>query len=310
MVKDILKDILYPRLIEFKKKTTPNALTILVYHRVGDEFDPAVHVKGGWTHRELFERNIKYIVSNFKTLPLRDAVNAVESGLVDEPLISITVDDGDISVRDHIIPILEKYNCPATFFINSSYTSSRNGNSYHYPLVLRYMFNSQDPNSHPIRSKFDPEVLSYLRGATDKDIYNSIRKDIEQYSYLLPSHNELFVDLEYLSKLDKELFQVGLHGYEHQRFSMMPLDWQIESLEKDIGILSELPNFVPYFALPFGGVYDWNNDTVQAVTDLNLKLFTCRNRVVSEREFEYGRIIADGMDVRKLLFRSMPCLFL
>lgn len=70
------------------------------------------------------------------------------------------------------------------------------------------------------------------------------------------------------------LLTIGLHGHEHQRQSMMIDEWNRANLQTCYDLLSPLPNFVPFYALPFGRLEDWDMRALDDARALGLTLLT------------------------------------
>lgn len=84
----------------------------LVYHRFGDNRYPSTN-----TPLANFEEQLKYLTQNgFKTFTVTDLYRNRD---VDRKNIFITVDDGLKSFYTHGWPLLQKYNCKATLFVNT-----------------------------------------------------------------------------------------------------------------------------------------------------------------------------------------------
>ncbi|MGB5435100.1 MAG: polysaccharide deacetylase family protein, partial [Maribacter sp.] len=105
------------RIRKFLRPREPKAI-VLMYHRVCNlETDPwqlAVSPKN-------FESQIKALKKNFNVLPVSDLVEQLTAGKIEPNSIYITFDD---AYRDNYLnakPVLETYDCPATFFIPTSY---------------------------------------------------------------------------------------------------------------------------------------------------------------------------------------------
>jgi len=85
----------------------------LVYHRFGDSRYPSTN-----TSVADFEEQLKYLVNNhYQTC----TVDQLLSGEIDslKHAVFITVDDGFLSFYKNALPLLKKYNCKATVFINT-----------------------------------------------------------------------------------------------------------------------------------------------------------------------------------------------
>ena len=69
-----------------------------------------------------FEKLINYLNRNYNIISMEDFKRHVlEKNPLPKYSLIITFDDGDISVLENGLPVLKKYNCPATVFIITDY---------------------------------------------------------------------------------------------------------------------------------------------------------------------------------------------
>lgn len=101
-----------------KRLVSPRAL-VLMYHRVADlPADP-------WqlaVRPALFEQQLQVLRERFSVIPLQELVMRVQQRTLRRHTVCLTFDDG---YRDNFTlarPLLEKYQCPATFFVSTGYT--------------------------------------------------------------------------------------------------------------------------------------------------------------------------------------------
>ncbi|MEO7962105.1 MAG: polysaccharide deacetylase family protein [Ginsengibacter sp.] len=99
-----LKKIFYPRAV------------ILMYHRIGPaEVDP-------WqlaVSEEHFEAHLLYLQKKNFVIPLPQLVAELKEGHIRKKCVAITFDDGYLDNYQNALPLLKRYNLPATFFITS-----------------------------------------------------------------------------------------------------------------------------------------------------------------------------------------------
>lgn len=240
-------------------------LIILTYHQVSKTFDPQFNHKNVWLSADIFEEQLKQFKEKYTVLSLPDALEKLKQNKITEPTFVLTFDDGDISVEHTIVPLLEKYNLPATFFINSAYLGSNKS----YWFVLDYYIQ----NTNELKSKITPdykEAIKKIRRETNPEEYQKQRQIIEGFQSQIPKDVKFHVSYDFLSKLNKDLFTIGLHGHEHQRFPFMPDGWKKENLKKNIDALKDLPCYFNAFAIPFGGPEDWDKKSLQTAKELKL----------------------------------------
>lgn len=88
-------------------------LRILIYH--GIDLDGSTQFNTRFISKEYFEKQIAYFSKHFNLVSLDDVFsNQLKT---DKLNIAITFDDGYLNNLKYAVPILEKYNAPATFFI-------------------------------------------------------------------------------------------------------------------------------------------------------------------------------------------------
>ena len=289
-----------------KKALIPrNKLLVFNFHQSTPVFNSHKNDKYIWSDLEFFESQINYLKDNFEILRLDQAIRELRSGKLKRTMVSITFDDGDISVQDHVIPLLTKLNVPATFFINTSYlTTEQKGywfNIYNY-------FNSDPEKRKKYLSEETKEIAGNLRNTNDPGYYLDNYKKIEVLSEFINKDTGFYLRLEFLKILNPELFTIGLHGHEHQRFSMMTKSWQKNDLLSNIEILSKFNIYTPIFAIPFGKPHDWNNDTLEVCKDLGLEVAFANGGYNVKSTFGILRIPVDGLDISRVLSSLHPFL--
>lgn len=90
-------------------------IVCFVYHRVGDSRYPTTNVS-----IKDFEAHLAYLAKNkFQVLNFSDAIDYLQSDAPPQKTAVITVDDGYTSFFHNGLPLLKKYDMPATLFINT-----------------------------------------------------------------------------------------------------------------------------------------------------------------------------------------------
>ncbi len=101
-------------------------VVVFAYHRFGDNRYPSTNVS-----TEVFEQHLNHLkTNNFLMLSFGDAVDYLNDPSIKyhEKVACITIDDGYKSFGENGLPLLKKFDYPATLFINSE---SVGGGTYH-----------------------------------------------------------------------------------------------------------------------------------------------------------------------------------
>lgn len=110
-----LPDTAADSLTTYNKLGTDKEVVCFVYHRFGDNRYPSTNVSIAD-----FETHLAWLVEhNYQVLTLSDAIDYLASDRSAKKTAVITIDDGYKSFFENGMPILAKYNLPATLFINT-----------------------------------------------------------------------------------------------------------------------------------------------------------------------------------------------
>src|SRR5437870_2821679 len=116
MLKRLAKKIIFKSKFKtgrHKKISSANHRLILMYHGVSSK--DLSNLNGRHLPKAQFEKQLNYFKEHFTILPLKDIISQKEKG--DRPFISLTFDDGYENNLLRALPLLEKYNVAASFFI-------------------------------------------------------------------------------------------------------------------------------------------------------------------------------------------------
>lgn len=124
-------------LFSLARYLTRRQLRVLCYHgfAIEDEhrFRPSLFMTG-----ELFERRLEYLRRHrYNVLGLGDAVRLLNDGGVPPSTVVITIDDGFYSVYRIALPLLRKYDMPATLYVTSYYVKHA---SPVFRIAVQYLF--------------------------------------------------------------------------------------------------------------------------------------------------------------------------
>jgi peptidoglycan/xylan/chitin deacetylase (PgdA/CDA1 family) len=97
-------------------------ITVLAYHRVAIDEDDINAVS-----LENFEKQMAFLKRRYSVIRLDELLSRMNAGLNDERSVVITFDDGYLDNYTNAVPILEKYELPASFFISTGFIGSTKG---------------------------------------------------------------------------------------------------------------------------------------------------------------------------------------
>jgi peptidoglycan/xylan/chitin deacetylase (PgdA/CDA1 family) len=280
---------------DVSKRKVCNSITIFTYHQVSHTLDAKYNNLGNFTELHFFDAQMLWLNKNYKVISLAEAIKRSNENEIDDKYACITFDDGDKSIL-HAMQILEKHNIPGTFFINSGYLDNKMACWFHI-----YQFMKNMPKYNKYLNEDIENNIKYLRGTNDIELYNVYSKKIENLYNYIESEFNMFVSFNDLKNINSNLFHVGLHGHEHQRFSMKAKEWQKENIKKDIEFLSVLESYRPIFAIPFGRPHDWNVDTVKILFELDLDFVYADGGINLHRAIGYQRIPSDGRVLKEII---------
>ena len=96
---------------------------IMAYHRIIPDsmLNPMTQMQGMYVSEQSFDMHMQWLLRNFDMVKVEDIIYRINNAKKwDRPLCAITFDDGWKDNYEYALPILKKYNIPATVFIVGS----------------------------------------------------------------------------------------------------------------------------------------------------------------------------------------------
>lgn len=311
-----LKGILYRTINSFNRRAL-----VLMYHRIGiSSTDP-------WNlsvSPENFEQQVLVLKKNYNVLPLNEFFKRQHGT---RKSILITFDDAYSNNFYHAKPILEKYECAATFFVPSAFIGT--GKYFWWDELENIILNadslpvyfSQTINGKAINFNIDAECLSdeqrilqqqwrwpddppgkrcelylkiweVLRSLPYEEIDIALKKIKEWAKYDSPTDPENIPMNEAQLKelVSHPLFTVNIHTDTHPALSLHHPDYQEMEIKKCRQYLeNNLKAKADVIAYPYG---DFNDVTIAAAKKAGLKAgFTTNPEWVTRKSnpFKLGR---------------------
>ncbi len=171
---------------------------ILIYHRVS--------VRSYYDQLSVdpdnFDAQIKWLSENRDLKPLPIVIDDIRAGRTRKNTVAVTFDDGYLDNLENALPVLEKYNVPATIYVTSDFASQKVSHYRYRSEKKRLHLNWQEIHklsehplihigshtvSHPMLSELDDEkALAEIKDSKSA-IELNINADVADFCY--PSGN-------------------------------------------------------------------------------------------------------------------------
>ncbi len=233
-------------------------LSVLIYHRVLPEKD---FMRVGETDALTFDWHMQLISRYFNPLPLHSALELMDEGQLPAGSICVTFDDGYADNAEVALPILRKWQVPATFFIATGFL---NGGRMWNDTVLETLKTVDEPTLDlteiglgvlPIssNSKRYSSALNILTAIK----HMSFEKRMEATEYIASFATDLTENLmmttEQILELASAGMELGGHTVNHPILAKLPDNQARDEIEQGkIMLESLLGKSIRYFAYPNG----------------------------------------------------------
>lgn len=231
-------------------KSIPNNSSgkrILLYHGITE--NALTDINARFISTERFEKEIAYFKKHFNVVSLQDYVNGAEHP--EKLTIAITFDDGYLNNLTEALPILEKHEVPATFFITTIQKKN-------YPILWtdaldlhRYTFNKdfefQGQLYHAKKNEYrnKNQVLKhYLKATGWKEKQTLINQILANNHFIKNSDYSPYYQLmttENIQQLAQSKYAtIGSHGLYHNCVTKIPIEDAITELKESKTFLENL----------------------------------------------------------------------
>ncbi len=143
-----------------------------VYHRFGDSRYPSTNVS-----LKDFKAHLEYLKNNnFQVLNFSDAIDYLKSDAPIQKTAVITIDDGYKSFYENGLPLLKKYDYPATLFINTETVGS--GDYMNWETIKKAKEQRIEIGNHT-------HSHAYFLNMPESERYTQFEKEIEQTQQII-----------------------------------------------------------------------------------------------------------------------------
>lgn len=311
-----------------------NQVLVLMYHRIAelnsDPWELAVSPDN-------FERHLRILTTKYKVISISELIASLKRKSLPSKTVCITFDDGYGDNYFVAKPLLEKYRCPATFFISTKYIEQQkmfwwdeleeiilgseilpkdlsifiNEECFEFELQDDVTLTNKQRELHNkwVWTEQPPTRRCELYFALWERIkplrfneQQSIIKDLKQWgNYNYFNDKNLPMTIQQLNDMSNHrLFEIGLHTASHPFMSLHSTEFQTQEIsDNEIFLNESCPNFSRVIAYPFG---NYNEETVAVVKKLGLNAaFTTGETIVNRNSdlFKIGRFPVTNWNEQK-----------
>lgn len=238
-----------------------------------------------------FEKQLHYFKENYQILRLSDDWSSLKkTGIV------ITFDDGYADNLANALPLLEKYEIPATIFVTTLNINTKK-EFWWDRFVFDYNFCNQFFYLPDVKEKASKETHSFsdlnkLIGKLSNEEKEIWFLDFESLNKIPFHDNEDFRSLSYeeLKRLSEHpLIDIGIHTHNHYPFGNLSYEEQKKELSFSIEKLDKLiAKSVKYLALPHGS---YNGCTPRVIEESDCLGMLIANNDYSNHKNKSGKKI-------------------
>jgi peptidoglycan/xylan/chitin deacetylase (PgdA/CDA1 family) len=236
-----------------------------LFHRVSDEADAM------WPPMKpsLFSKIISYLTKNFSIVPLEHWLDDPAAFQTKRKIATVLFDDGYKDNIEIAAPILDKYKCPASFYV---VTDCIDKNIPTWTYIIDNVFWKTKKQHIELSYDFVPEKFRSLQLQIN-DQPNRVIKEVKPWLKQLPNIQRLLIIRSILSqcddepvpenkmmswedirRLDSNGFIIGSHSHTHPMLASLPNESEIsEELKVSAQrIQQELGKFPWSISYPIG----------------------------------------------------------
>lgn len=300
-------------------------IRILLYHRVEDLSEDVSLLSVSPCN---FDDHMKYINENYDVLRLNDDFEEWMKTAQRDAVI-ITFDDGYYDWYTKALPILGKYNIPATMFITTGYVDSDKEfwtenlhralfeqKIFHEKFVLEDELVSGCWKTASYEERYDLyKILRKIFQISSNDKRKEYEKKLLEWAGLTESgrENRKALTTQQIKRLSESpLIDVGVHTVTHASLRWQTIEEQKREIVDSKRALEDIiGQAITLFSYPFGTKGDFSDETIKILCDngfekavvgypgeinaqsdmYRLKRFTVRNYAIDEfKDYLDGKV--------------------
>jgi peptidoglycan/xylan/chitin deacetylase (PgdA/CDA1 family) len=300
----------------FNKSLLGNC-AVLLYHRVTNiDTDPQLLV----VKPHNFDNHIKLIKNKYNLLSIEELQKCLVNKTTIPPnSIAITFDDGYADNYLQALPVLEKNNAQALFYIATATLNTKN--EFWWDAIERIILLSTSNSSLPEveigGNKFDLENLNSEKKRILYEILlpilrNMIAEEREKSISLLAksfssekgreTHRAMtYEELKLMSKSKSAV--IGAHTHSHPSLGGLTYEQQKLEIQTSKEIIEEIiGKSIRHFSYPFGTIKDYNEDTIAICKKLGFNMVAANYPALVNKKsnlFSFPRFLVRDWDVKR-----------
>lgn len=274
-----------------------NMVPILMYHKIPEAQDSlrrrtCLELIGMAVPKDRFKKQIEFIVKHYKVISLESYIEFRKNGstgnLPSNPIV-ITFDDGFADNYSNALPVLELYDCPATFFLIGNAMKTEGEVWVH--KLYHAIDNLGDVEVKPtvydgvnergrLSSKFYKKTfLRAVRKLLDAASLDSEKKTIlkklsriqptEESSNKVSNYKDEYMSYNQVKDLITRGFSIGGHSMTHEDLVRLDAKQRRREIFESKKFIDEILNYenASAFAYPFGHRNTFNKETRNLLAD-------------------------------------------
>lgn len=226
-------------------------VNVLLYHRVIDLSEDIWNIS---VSRKHFEEQMHWLYTNFPIISFEEDFEKVS-----KPSFVITFDDGYADNYDIALPVLQKYNIPATFFISSGLLD---GGCFWWDELYDILYGQDEVSIRQAHAE-----LRRMNSAQRKERIEQLRSQRGKHRIVTSCGGMSSEQLIRMAEFEN--ITIGAHTITHSSLSNLSREEQVDEIKGSVTKLeSLLQKKIEFFSYPHG---DFNASTLKILKDLGIK---------------------------------------
>jgi len=264
--------------------------------------------------KDNFFQQLKTLSKKYTFLPITEFLNE-KTKLNRHKISAITFDDGYKNILEVASPVLELLNLPFTIFFNTKLLDG----TYFWRDKIRVILERNLVLSFKEYLKKENEFLfdaidwnrfyssTKVQAVNSKQLESVIDAFLKEKEVSLISE-KLYLDREDIAKLPTHLASIGNHTVNHYYLSSLIKEDQLYEIGYAKTVIDNLIcETTNVFAIPFGGIDAFNQDTIDILNGLGYKGFLMTNQNQFGQKIPTMPYNSYGMQYsNRILFENRP----